>query len=237
MNKQQLLEIWKERIHIVTYRNLQYDISKIQQWFKETILPLPAAWQDAYSFKTWTAGTYPYDTPDNRLTFGGWSMLGPSKDYKAGWIPDGYLPAWNINITRDFSKATIKTDICTGPMSDLLDDLKRNGLTLSRARITISKPGLPLKWHSDNPYNPDDIGQKPLIRLQFPIIANSNVFFYSEQNKWHIRPDGIPKLTNTNHMHKLENNGNEIRFNLIADVNLDQMPDDDFYNEYDPVID
>lgn len=229
MNKNELLDLWKKKLQVITYRNLKYDIVQIQKWFHETILPHPPAWQGAYDFKTMTAPKIPINE-SGKIIFGGWSLLGPNKDYWTGWLPNGNLPVYGTNIKVDFSRATIRTELCTGIMNDIINDIELNGLKLSRARITVSKPGDVLKWHADTT-NTEDI----LVRIQLPIIASTDTIFRSTLETWTMPSDGTLFIINTNHMHQVENNSSDIRFNLIADVDLSRMPPDDFYNIHESI--
>jgi hypothetical protein len=187
------------------------------------VLPLPPAWQQGYDLKTNSAKTIPIEE-SGKKGFGGWTVLGTDKSYTSAWLPNGHLPHWNLDIPQDFSKAIVKTEICTGVMEDFIDDLKDNGIVLSRARITITKPGIGLKYHTDSNH-PGEL----IVRLQFPIMSNSGAFFHSETHRWNLLDTGEILLLNTNHLHKVENDGEELRFNLIADVDIDQLPDADIY--------
>lgn len=229
MNKEDLLALWKTKLQVITYRNLKYDICKIQQWFKDTVLPHPPAWQGAYDFKTMTAPRIPIDESGD-IIFGGWSLLGPTKDYWTGWLPNGNLPVYGTNLKVDFSKARIRTTLCTGIMNDIINDIESNGLKLYRARITVSKPNNILKWHADTT-DPDDL----IVRIQLPIIATDQVIFRSETENWIMPSDGTLFVINTNHMHQVENHGSDIRFNLIADVDISQMPNNDYYHIHNAI--
>jgi hypothetical protein len=224
MNKSDILQIWKDKIHVVRVKGLQYDIDSVRQWFKTSVLPLPPAWQQGYDIETNSAKTIPIEE-SGKKGFGGWTVIGTNKSYTSAWLPNGHLPHWNLDIPQDFSKATVRTDICTGAMAEFIDDLEKNGIFISRARITITKPGIGLKYHTDSNY-PGEL----IVRLQFPIISNSNTFFHSETHRWNLKDSGGVYLLNTNHLHKVENDGDDIRFNLIADVDVDRLPDHDMYD-------
>lgn len=209
---------------MVMLRGARYDLAPIREWFQDTVLPLPPAWQGAYDLKNRTAPKIPL-AESGRIGFGGWTVIGPSDDYGSGWLPNGDLPAWNLNIPQDFTKATVRTNICTGPMARLIDDLESQGIHLSRARITITKPGIGLKFHTDSNH-PGEL----IVRIQFPIISNPGVFFHSRTRRWNLVDDGQVYLVNTNHPHKVENDGERMRFNLIADVDVERMPEGDLYD-------
>lgn len=214
----ELISTWNNRIEVVEVSGFRFDIEPLQKWFLDTVLPLPPAWQGAYNLKTRTAPRIPINE-SGKIGFGGWTVLGNTASYDSSWLPNGNLPAWNLNIPQDFSKATVRTEICTGPMAELIDRMQDFGIHISRARITITKPGIGLKYHTDSNY-PGEL----IVRIQVPIISNPGVHFYSDTQRWSLDASGMVYLVNTNHMHKVENFGSDLRFNLIADVDVDQLP-------------
>lgn len=230
MFKNELLEIWNKRIEVVLIKDLKFNIVPFKVWLNETLLPLPPAWSGAHD--SWNGGNSdPYsDSPtipiekSGKLGFGGWSVLGPTDKYTSGWYPNGILNSYGRVAPADFTSANVKTDVCTGPMLSFVQTLEQNGIFLSRARVTITKPNQGIQWHNDSNY-PGEL----IVRIQFPIESNKKHFFHSETQRWQLVDDGQVYMLNTNHQHKTVNDGHFIRFNLIADVDVSRLPNEDIY--------
>lgn len=235
-----ILDQWSKELSVYKVKNVKIDIERLKNEFETNILKNhDPAWQETYSLKKDIIRTAEIEKSKD-YTFGGWSLMANGNSYKDGWKPDGYLPAYNLNLpTVNADDFHVKTDLCTGIFDEIADLLELLDFRPRRMRISISKPYNHIKWHLDS-----EDTSKLITRLHIPIITNDSVSFYTENERYHFPADGSLYIINTNHLHKVENFKN-VRFHILTDVTISRknafllekfMPVevDNFYKKDDP---
>lgn len=226
ITRDQLISSWREQITVWRWRRPPLDMTALRRWLDQTCLTRPPAWsglhpawQDSSVHQDTAAGTRQI-AHSGDLRFGGWCVLGPTSSYASGWYPNGALHSYGRDTPADFAHSTVRTEVCTGAMAETMDTLAQWGLQLSRARLTISKPGLGILWHTDS-----NTADELIVRIQLPMLTNPQHEFHSRTQRWHLPAQGSVFMLNTNWDHRTVNPGRDIRFNLIADIDLRSLPD------------
>lgn len=189
---------------------LRFDIDKLQDYFLSNVKPFAAVWQSK--------------------TFGGWSILSATGDYKDGFqrgheffissletgatVFDHKRAAAEIGFT-DPAKHVIPTQMGGGYIHEMIEQIKHYGLKPHRARWTVVTHGGYTDWHRDN------IETRYGVRLHIPIITNEGCSFTTEEGDYHMPADGSCYLVAVNLMHKAVNQGSDDRIHIIMDV-IDQ---------------
>jgi len=190
--------------------NFTVDIKRLQEQVLEIADKYPAV--------------YAHRDPINHPThkYGGWSVTSQTGDIYDGWqshlgFKDGkfdnilaYKAGWR---PRWFH--TNKTPICTGYLSDIVDQVSSMGFYPCAIRIMESPPKCYLGMHADAPDN------QYSIRLHIPIITDDNAYhvWYTDPiTKIHMPADGSTFLIRTNVNHSAHNEGEFPRYHLVFDV-------------------
>jgi hypothetical protein len=184
---------------------LGFDISRLQKFFLESILPLPPAVRSEAA--------------------SGWSVLSATGSYLDGWQMDflpynGPLnrnPEWlpttheeqNVVSMQDCSRPT---EICRDYMAEIIQRIEDLGFYPRRARIIRLPSGRSGNWHQD--------GSKShyQVRLHIPILTNSRCFFETEEGEVHMPADGNGHFVHINRRHRVRNEGDQDRFHLVMNV-------------------
>lgn len=156
--------------------------------------------------------------------FGGWSVLSSNGDISDGWqmghkcfkeTKDG-----TISDIEGLKKLQIMeedaysrpTEICRGYLADVLTELKKSGLEIFRARISLLKSGGETSIHRDG------LDEFYHVRLHIPIKTNTDCFFATEEGRAHFPADGSGYLVKVNRMHAAMNYGKTDRYHLMMGI-------------------
>lgn len=157
--------------------------------------------------------------------FGGWSILSATGKYDDGWQlghtcyreEEGKLvfdreiaQAIGLKPTSDHKNPT---EICTGYLQEVMQEIEKLGFRPRRARITVLHPGGDTDWHYD--CAPETYA----VRLHIPIITNPECqFLTADEGGMHLPADGSAYLLRVNRLHQAINHGHEKRYHIITDV-------------------
>lgn len=155
--------------------------------------------------------------------FGGWSVLSSNGSYQDGWHMGHqlYVPGLNQEDVLKNLKASgmkpgseyvLPTEICQGPMLEVIDKIRSFGLDPRRARVIQLTPGLSSSWHRDAP------DHLYAVRLHIPIFTNEGCFFETETERAHLPADGHGYFLYVNRVHRVVNHGTTYRYHLVVDV-------------------
>lgn len=157
--------------------------------------------------------------------FGGWSVYSSDGDYRDGWArgeqaySNDFMPG--ATLLEKFKALNIKkstaycheTEVCTGYLKEVMDQIKAMGLEPRRARLTLLKAQGQSSLHSDAP--PEVYS----VRLHIPIISNPECFFICDEGQEHFAASGeYGHLIFVNRLHQVVNKGTTDRVHLIMDV-------------------
>lgn len=181
--------------------NLKFDIERLKNHFFEFVKPLEP--------------TY------NGNSYHGWSVLSSTGSHKDGWVHGSsaykVVDGKNIFDWEQARKLDMKletkydkpTEVCTGYLAEVMQQLSDNGLQPCRARIVGLPPQSHTNWHRDHR---DGFYW---VRLHIPLITNTKCKFITENDITHMPADGSAYLVNTAQMHMAVNSGDEYRYHLI----------------------
>lgn len=157
--------------------------------------------------------------------FGGWSVYSSNGSYKDGWAKgqliydESFMPGLTIKEKalhlgiKHSTEYIIETEICHGPLKELMDLIKSYDLTPRRARLSLLKSNGASSLHQDAPSNVYS------VRLHIPIITNEQCFFISGDEREHLPADGeTAYFIFVNRPHQVINQGISDRVHLIMDV-------------------
>lgn len=224
MRREETLAQWLNQLTVSQWQHPAWCTRALRRWLDQQCLTRTPAWSGLHP-SWWRHSTEqePAGTAEiahsGRLRFGGWSVLSWDGDWRTGWYPDGELTALGRHTPADHQQCTQPTEICVGVMRDCLEEIASWGLHISRARVTISKPGQGILWHRDS-----SSAEQITARIQLPLLSNSDHEFHSETSRWHLASTGQLYVLNTNHLHRTVNGGRDVRFNLIADIDVHRLP-------------
>ena len=183
-----------------------FDIEKLKLHLQEHVLPLPITNQ-----------------ADN---FGGWSITSSDGDFRDGWNLKGreFVQKTQYDQSKDFV-AQLKeqkiptsfdfvkpTQICHGYFAEVIENIANKGLRPRRVRIIRLSAQSASTWHRDLP---DHVYG---VRLHIPIITNPGCFFECDDGKAHLPADGSAYLLRVNRMHRVSNDGDTHRYNMVMDI-------------------
>ena len=192
--------------HIISEKiKIDFDISAIKNHLSSNVLPLPPMMVSE--------------------SFGGWSVYSSNGNYQDGWAKgqliydENFMPgstieekAIHLGIKRS-SEYVIETEICTGPLRDLMNLIKSYGLSPRRARLSLLKANSASSLHQDAPH---DVYS---VRLHIPILTNDQCYFLAKGAKEHFPADGkTAYFIFVNRPHQVVNHGLSDRIHLIMDV-------------------
>lgn len=157
--------------------------------------------------------------------FGGWTIQSTNGDYRDGWAAGGYLyerqpdgeyrlneeKAAQIGL-RPVSDYAQYTQVCTGPIRELMETVAGFGFQPRRARMTLLLAGAEGKWHQD--YPDSEYG----MRLQIPIVSNEKCRFFTKEGCVHMPADGSVFAVWVNTQHRVENLSDQNRIHIIMDA-------------------
>ena len=186
--------------------DFSYDIEKLKKHLQDHVLNLPITEQSSF--------------------FGGWSVTSSTGDFRDGWSYEGrtFIENNHFATAAEYTEALKKqkiltsfdhkhpTEICHGYFMEIIEDLQERGLKPRRVRVIRLHSQSSSTWHRDLP---DHIYG---VRLHIPIITNPHCFFECEAGKEHLVADGSAYLLKVNRMHRVINNGDTHRYNLVMDV-------------------
>jgi hypothetical protein len=158
--------------------------------------------------------------------WGGWSVWSGT-----GFSRDGFQISSGATFMSDDNGAfsedqsavaswlqTVPTEICSGYLADVMNEIKKRGLYPCRARIARLVPNSASSWHRDCP------AERYMVRLHIPIFTNEKCLFFvededtKEQQGMHLPADGTAWFVSTNIIHRITNDGQEDRLHLLMDV-------------------
>lgn len=184
---------------------LQYDLSSLQEHVRTNVLIRK-----------------PLMTTD---FFGGWSVYSSNGSYQDGWAQGHllYEKDFKPELTKEEKVALLgvkrsihyvqETEICTGPLRELMNQIKGLNLNPRRARLSI------LKAHGASAVHRDGPNSDYLVRLHVPIITNEHCYFIADGEQEHFAADGESGyFIAVNRMHQVVNNGPTDRIHLIMDI-------------------
>lgn len=212
MKNYSLTNKFNNELKVYKLDNFYVNPITLEKEFRESILNkyLPV-WQETYRNDRNTVRKLSIENSRN-FTFGGWTLLGESDNYDTGWTPDGEWLSFKMPKIDDF-KYNLKTNLCSGIFSEIVNNLNYLNLNPCRMRITISKPNCDIAWHRDTNFG------KEIFRLHIPIITNNTAKLCSINKKWHMPADGSAYIFNAHELHKVENKLS-LRFHIMATVIL-----------------
>lgn len=184
--------------------NVKFDVAKLTTHLHNHVLTLPPVMQSQH--------------------FGGWSVLSSDGSYLDGWhqAHKCYREEQGKTIF-DLDKAaqiglkkTVEyrhpTEICTGYLLEVIEQIRALGLHPSRARISVLRPRSKSSYHRDG--QPDEYA----VRLHIPIVTNEQCIFHCEQGDAHLPADGSAYFLRVNRMHQVFNHSDFDRYHLIMNV-------------------
>jgi hypothetical protein len=163
--------------------------------------------------------------PVQGKAWGGWSILSATGDYRDGWqlghtcyktdeqgaVYLDHAMAAQIGFKPD--QAHIHpTQVCTGYLHTLIDQIRGLGLEPCRARWTILRPHGKSAWHRDAPPH------HYAVRLHIPVITNPLCRFVIDGEAEHIPADGRSHFVRVNQLHEVVNDSDEDRVHIIMNV-------------------
>lgn len=183
---------------------LGFDIEKLRRHLQEVVFPLKPMMQGAY--------------------FGGWSVLSSNGSYTDGWqmghlafqdkngqssVDRDALRAMNLDEEEHFNRPT---EIYSGYLQQVMEEIQAYGLTVFRARISLLTAGGRSSTHRDG------ADESYKVRLHIPIITNPGCFFETEEGAAHFPADGGAYVVRVNRLHTIYNRGTSHRFHLMMNI-------------------
>jgi len=191
--------------------DIDIDIDKLRHQFVNEVMPLgdPIIQGETYGSK-----------------FGGWGVLTGDGDWKNGMVSgqlafgdDGYdfKAAHDHNIHHEFNYKH-KTEICTGYIEKIIDQIDDMGLHPRRARFTVLQSG------GESTIHTDALPGKYALRLHIPLITNEDCvhIVYDEDDnvidEVNLKADGSAYVMWVNNRHQIKNNSDKDRYHLLMSV-------------------
>jgi len=159
--------------------------------------------------------------------FGGWSLLTRTGDWRDGWeightghpgeqiiFPNGrpnYKASKFLNISHNFEHANPTQGYC-GEIARVLDEIKAQGFTPRRARVSLLRPGGATLLHSDATPN------IYMARIHVPLWTNEQCIHHCEGYDLHMPADGSVFILWVNRNHQVTNKSTENRYHIIMDA-------------------
>jgi hypothetical protein len=180
------------------------DIFRLQNHLKEYVLNLPPQMVGSH--------------------FGGWSVFSSLGTYTDGWASGQLLYDKNFRPDLTFEekikllgvKSSAEhirpTEICTGYLNEVMDQIKGLGLKPRRARLSLLKAQGFSTRHRDHPEGTYG------VRLHIPIMTNPGCTFECEEGSAHMPADGSIYILSVSRLHQVFNRGESDRIHLIMDI-------------------
>jgi hypothetical protein len=159
--------------------------------------------------------------------FGGWSLLTRTGNWRDGWeightghpgekiiFPDGkpnYRVSKFLNISHSFEHAN-PTEGYQGEIARVLDQIRDQGFTPRRARVSLLRPGGATLLHSDTTPN------VYMARIHIPLWTNEQCIHRCEDYDLHMPADGSVYILWVNRDHQVTNKSAENRYHIIMDA-------------------
>ena len=188
---------------------LTFDIEKLKRHLHEVVLPI---------------GNKIFQIEGG---FGGWSVQSNTGRWQDGWEAgqqcfneDGtfdYAKAKELNVLPDIFHDT-PTEICTGYLSEIIQQIHWLGFFPRRARISE------LPSNSKSTMHRDGKSDIYVARIHIPIITNEqciHTIYDNEQNvsnRLYLPADGSSYIVAVNNLHRVSNNSTEARYHLMMNV-------------------
>lgn len=183
--------------------NYRVDVNRLKEHLIQEVLPLPGFIGSVFS---------------------GWSVLSSDGSCEDGFqngsalyierggvrVPD--IEAMKLAGVKPNEAYRIPTEICTGYLKEVMDQIEALGFYPCRARITKLAAKTRLDWHRDGHDG------EYAARLHIPIITNPQVIFETEEGPSHLEADGSAYLLRVNRMHRVLNDGDDPRYHLIMNI-------------------
>lgn len=191
---------------------------EIFDYFKQNIEPkYPPVWQKMFNNYTKMpekmtieeAKRYNKLSP-GYMNFGGWTIIGENDDYASSFQNGTIIRKNEFVKERDMKN---KTNICVGPINDLIDYISSLGFYITRCRLSVIPEQSKLSWHTDTPFKNEKI-----LRLHFPLKTNEKVHFITEHDRFYMPANGSFYVVNVNHHHTVHNDGNSDRYHIIMNI-------------------
>ncbi len=154
--------------------------------------------------------------------FNGWSVLSSNGSYLDGWQKAHYLLDPNISLVekneirdalvKKFSDYTVETEICTGYLAEVINQIRNLNLQPCRARIICLNAQSESVWHVDSD------ADKYCVRLHIPIRTNEGCAFETESESGHMVADGGGYFVYVNRLHRVVNRGVDKRYHLVMNI-------------------
>ncbi|KTD76571.1 aspartyl/asparaginyl beta-hydroxylase domain-containing protein [Legionella waltersii] len=187
--------------------DIKFDIERIQNYFNTQVKHLEPICQNEM--------------------FGGWSIQSTSGDYRDGFqLQNGYhvYDKLSEEYIFDYERAHREigytwpklhvnlTQVGNGYIAEVIETLRKIGLSPHHARWTRIPPNSTTIWHRDT--REGSYG----VRLHIPVITNPDCWYETEEGKFHMPADGYCYLVDVSRLHMAYNHGKEDRIHIIMDV-------------------
>lgn len=151
--------------------------------------------------------------------FGGWSLQSRTGDYRDGWQMSKDSQTYTDEELKQLKQKGYGhpfehknyTDICTGYVRELIEQVDQMGFYPRRARITMSKHHTKSITHSDMP------ATQYGARIHIPIVSHSLVYHETEYGSFHMEPGNVYIIW-VNNMHRIVNDSSIDRYHIIMDA-------------------
>lgn len=159
--------------------------------------------------------------------FGGWSLLTRTGRWQDGWeightghpgekiiFPEGrpnYKASKFLDISHSFEHANPTEGYC-GEIATVLDQIKEQGFSPRRARVSLLRPGGATLLHSDATPN------VYMARIHIPLWTNEQCTHTCEGYDLHMPADGSVYILWVNRDHQVRNRSTENRYHIIMDA-------------------
>lgn len=193
--------------------NINVDIDLLRQAIEQYVFTLGAP--------IFQGDEYGYDN------FGGWSLLTRTGTWQDGWeightghpgekiiFPEGkpnYRVSKFLNISHSFEHAN-PTEGYRGEIARVLDQIRDQGFTPRRARVSLLRPGGATLLHSDATPN------VYMARIHIPVWTNEQCVHRCEGYDLHMPADGSVYILWVNRDHQVTNRSTENRYHIIMDA-------------------
>lgn len=157
--------------------------------------------------------------------FGGYSLLTRTGHWQDGWqigcvgkpgqtILDpksvNLKAAKFLNLSHHFEHKN-PTEICRGPILELIEQISSMGFYPRRARISILKSGTKTILHSDGGMH------DYMCRIHIPIFTSDDCYHRCLDYNLHMPADGSVYIIKVNLLHQVFNNSPINRYHIIMD--------------------
>jgi hypothetical protein len=161
-----------------------------------------------------------------RKAFGGWSILSATGKYTDGWQDAApyHRKTADGKMVFDAARACAEighrppwdhvnpTEVCTGYVREVIEQIARLGLYPRRARWSL------LRARSESSLHRDGTDTEYSVRLHIPVITNDKCSFHADGDAVHMPADGSMYLLRVNRLHQIFNHSDEDRIHIIMNV-------------------